>query len=42
MRKLGVTAEKALELVKEKRPSAHLNAVQKSFLMDFEKGLKVQ
>lgn len=35
--KYGISADKALALVKEKRPSAHLNAVQEDFLGEFEK-----
>lgn len=35
MRKLGISVDEALSLVKEKRPSMHLNEVQKVFLNDF-------
>lgn len=37
MRKSGISADDALSIVKEKRPSAHLNDIQKQFLREFEK-----
>lgn len=35
-----LTTDEALKLVKEKRPSMHLNEVQIAFLREFEKALK--
>jgi len=35
--KKGVSADEALAMVKERRPSAHLNGVQEAFLREFEK-----
>lgn len=40
IRKLGLSTDEALRLVKERRPSAHLNEVQEFFLRGFEKGIK--
>jgi len=40
IRKMGITADEALEIVREKRPSMHLNDIQKDFLRDFAKTLK--
>lgn len=40
IRKMGSTADEALEIVREKRPSMHLNDIQKDFLRDFAKTLK--
>ncbi len=40
IRKKGVSTEEALSIVKEKRPSAHLNEIQKQFLIEFKKSLK--
>ncbi|HLD82725.1 MAG TPA: dual specificity protein phosphatase family protein [Candidatus Omnitrophota bacterium] len=37
IRKNGVSVDTALSMVKEKRPSAHLNEIQKQFLIEFEK-----
>lgn len=39
IRKLGLSTDEALRLAKERRPSAHLNEVQESFLRGFEKGI---
>lgn len=38
--KLKITVDKALTIIKEKRPSGHLNEIQKQFLIDFEKNNK--
>ena len=40
IRKKGITMDEALVLVNAKRPSAHLNEVQKAFLRDFKKTVK--
>jgi protein-tyrosine phosphatase len=40
IRKNGMTTDEALKLVKEKRPSMHLNEEQKAFLKKFEKSIK--
>lgn len=40
IRKLGLSTDEAIKLVKEKRPSAHLNEIQKSFLEEFEKSAR--
>lgn len=40
MRQKGLTAEEALAIVKERRPSAHLNDLQFRFLKDLENTLK--
>jgi len=40
IRKLKINTDKALAIVKEKRPSGHLNEVQRRFLIDFEKDNK--
>jgi len=40
IRKKGITADEALKIVTQKRPSAHLNEVQKEFLRKFEKSSK--
>jgi len=37
IRTKGITADEALKLVKEKRPSTHLNETQRSFLREFER-----
>ncbi len=37
IRKKGVTTDKALTIVKEMRPSGHMNAAQDKFLREFEK-----
>ena len=37
MRKKGLSADEAISLVKERRPSAHLNELQLKFLKDLEK-----
>jgi protein-tyrosine phosphatase len=39
IRKNCITTEEALAWVKEKRPSSHLNEVQREFLREFEKSL---
>lgn len=36
MRKNRVPADEALAIVKEKRPSGHLNEIQKQFLIELE------
>lgn len=41
IRKNKVSVDKALELVFQKRPSGHLNEIQKEFLKEFEKSLKL-
>lgn len=38
MRKKGISAEQALAIIKERRPSGHLNDIQKAFLKEFENG----
>ena len=40
IRKMKVTADEALNMVKQKRPSMHLNEIQTTFLRDFEKASK--
>ena len=40
IKKLKITSEEALGSVKEKRPSGHLNDVQKAFLKKFEVSVK--
>ena len=40
IRKLGLGADEALKLLKERRPSMHLNGIQKNFLKEFEKSIK--
>ncbi|UCD15321.1 MAG: dual specificity protein phosphatase family protein [Candidatus Omnitrophota bacterium] len=40
IRKNKMSADEALRLVFEKRPSAHLNEIQKAFLIDYEKRCK--
>jgi len=40
IRKRGISVDEALALVKEKRPSGHLNEVQRAFLREFEESLK--
>ena|SRR3989338_7257484 len=40
MRKNGVSTEEALSIVNEKRPSGHLNEIQKQFLIEFERRVK--
>lgn len=37
MHKEGVSVDEALAMVKQKRPSAHLNGIQEAFLREFEK-----
>ncbi|MCQ9208213.1 MAG: dual specificity protein phosphatase family protein [Omnitrophica bacterium] len=37
MRKKGLGVDEALALVKQRRPSMHLNEIQKAFLRDFKK-----
>lgn len=39
IRKKGITADEALDLIREKRPSMHLNETQRSFLNSFEKAI---
>ena len=41
IRKKGVSLDAALSIIKEKRPSGHLNEVQKQFLIEFEKKTKL-
>jgi len=40
IRKKGVSTKEALSIAKEKRPSGHLNEIQKQFLIEFENSLK--
>lgn len=40
LKKLGKTTDEALGLVKERRPSAHLNEIQLRFLREYERSLK--
>lgn len=41
IRKNKISADEALKLVFEKRPSGHLNEIQKAFLSDYAKSIKV-
>ena len=40
MRKNRITAEKSLDLVRQRRPSGHINDLQLAFLKEFEKSIK--
>lgn len=40
MRKNNISVEQALAMLKERRPSGHINGVQRQFLQEFEKSLK--
>jgi hypothetical protein len=40
MRKNNIGAEEALAMLKERRPSSHINGVQRQFIYEFEKSLK--
>jgi hypothetical protein len=40
MRKHNIGLEQAFAILREKRPSGHINEAQKSFLQEFEKGIK--
>lgn len=41
MRRNSITADEALAILKEKRPSGHINEAQRLFLQEFEKNLKM-
>lgn len=41
MRKYKISLDKAISLVKEKRPSGHFNNEQKNFLIEFEKRMRI-
>ena len=40
MRKNRITPERALDLVKQRRPSGHINDLQLAFLKEFQKSIK--
>jgi len=39
IRKDRISVEKALDILKERRPSGHINEIQRAFLMEYEKQL---
>lgn len=42
MRKNKISADKALAIIKERRPSGHINEVQREFLLRFEQSLGIE